>query len=390
MKMHSNKWLWSAIATTCLAAGASAQTPFLDNFDSYTVGSTINGQGGWHNWDGLVPPGVSKIEDNSTGFARSGHSVSIDATVIASYGNCSDLVHEFSGFTSGQSTMKVYAYSPSGNIDKWSFIVMNTYSIPGPYNWSVQLTMDPFAGTWTIDAGTVSTAQGALIADQWVEIRAQIDLTANLVEVFYNGTSCAPPYTWTGGVFNQGGGALNIAAVDLYHFPATVIPSGKEYWDDFGLTLGFPPTGPVTYCTAKTNSLGCSPSIGFVGTSSATLGSGFTVKTVQVINNKPGLYIYTNGGRAAVAFSGGLRCVAAPVKRSIAMNSGGNPPPNDCSGIYQLDFNAFAVGSLGGTPAAYLQVPGTVVDGQAWGRDNGFPAPNNATLSNGLEWTIGP
>ena len=255
MKMHSNKWLWSAIATTCLAAGASAQTPFLDNFDSYTVGSTINGQGGWHNWDGLVPPGVSKIEDNSTGFARSGHSVSIDATVIASYGNCSDLVHEFSGFTSGQSTMKVYAYSPSGNIDKWSFIVMNTYSIPGPYNWSVQLTMDPFAGTWTIDAGTVSTAQGALIADQWVEIRAQIDLTANLVEVFYNGTSCAPPYTWTGGVFNQGGGALNIAAVDLYHFPATVIPSGKEYWDDFGLTLGFPPTGPVTYCTAKTNSL---------------------------------------------------------------------------------------------------------------------------------------
>ena len=126
-----------------------------------------------------------------------------------------------------------------------------------------------------------------------------------------------------------------------------------------------PLSAAVEYCTAKINSLGCTPQIYGVGASSATAGAGFTINAMGVINNKPGLVIYTDGGQAATPFLGGTLCIGAPIRRSIGLSSGGNP-------------------------AAFLQSPGSAVSAQVWGRDNGFPAPNNVTLSDGLQFTVGP
>jgi subtilisin-like proprotein convertase family protein len=149
--------------------------------------------------------------------------------------------------------------------------------------------------------------------------------------------------------------------------------------------------GGTSYCTAKVNSLGCVPAIGASGAASATAGSGFLVTGSNVRNNKAGLLFYGTTGRAAIVFQGGTLCVKSPIKRTPASLSGGAPPPaNDCSGVYSIDMNCFAVGSCGGSPLPALTVPGTVVDCQWWGRDPGFAAPNNTTLTNGLEYTVGP
>jgi len=145
---------------------------------------------------------------------------------------------------------------------------------------------------------------------------------------------------------------------------------------------------PTAYCAAKLNSQNCIPVIGYTGLPSATAGAGFTIRAVNVINNKPGLLIYTAAGRTAVPFAGGLRCINTPIRRSIALSSGGSPPPNNCTGVYSIDMNAFAVGALGGHPSSSLTIQSTVIDVQFWGRDNGFPAPDNASLSDALEYTV--
>lgn len=146
--------------------------------------------------------------------------------------------------------------------------------------------------------------------------------------------------------------------------------------------------GLLVYCTPKFTANGCLPNISGSGQPSATATSGFTVQSVDMINNKPGILIYTNGGQASGPFQGGVLCIAAPVKRSIPLNSGGSPSGLDCSGIYSIDLNSYSHGLLGGNPAGFLLTPGTVVDTQFWGRDNGYAFPNNSMLSGGLQFSI--
>ena len=144
---------------------------------------------------------------------------------------------------------------------------------------------------------------------------------------------------------------------------------------------------PTVYCTAKLTANGCTPSIGSSGSASATAGSGFFVNGTNFINNKNCLLFYGVTGQASGPFQGGTICVQAPIKRTPGTNTFGNPPPNDCSGVPQIDMNAYAL-TAGALLA--LQVPGTVVNCQWWGRDPGFTAPNNTQLSNGLQYTVGP
>ena len=120
-----------------------------------------------------------------------------------------------------------------------------------------------------------------------------------------------------------------------------------------GNTGGGCPT-PTIYCTAKTTSSGCVPSIGFSGLP----GPLFVVRCFQVEPGQLGVLFYSTSGPAAIAFQGGTLCVVPPVNRMPVQHSGGFAT---CSGTYFQPMGG-VIGML---------APGTTVHCQHWFRDPG-------------------
>lgn len=153
-------------------------------------------------------------------------------------------------------------------------------------------------------------------------------------------------------------------------------------WDDFAFT---PAATSSFYCTAKTNSEGCTPIIGFTGALRASGGSACNVVASSVLSGKPGLLFYGKNGPAALPFQGGFLCIAAPRHRTGTVQNSGGGHPLDCSGTYSFDFNAWI--ASGADPAL---VAGQHVWLQYFSRDPGFAAPANSGFTGGLELVIAP
>lgn len=132
----------------------------------------------------------------------------------------------------------------------------------------------------------------------------------------------------------------------------------------FAISVGEP---WQSYCSAKTTSLGCAPSISASGTPGPAAGVPFVVRADPIPSQQAGVFFYGVNGPASTPFQGGTLCVALPVERTPVQNAGGNLPPlGDCSGSFALDFDAWI--SAGGDPTL---VPGATVNGQYWFRDGG-------------------
>ena len=132
----------------------------------------------------------------------------------------------------------------------------------------------------------------------------------------------------------------------------------------------------TVYCTAKLTSSGCTPSIGWSGTPSAS--GAFAVLASQVEPTQLGVLFYALNGPAALPFQGGFLCVQPPVKRLGLQGSGGSAA---CSGAFAVDFSAHV--AAGADPAL---VPGAQVWSQFWFRDAG--AASGTGLTNALQFTL--
>ena len=141
-------------------------------------------------------------------------------------------------------------------------------------------------------------------------------------------------------------------------------------------------TPTAVYCTAKINSQGCTPQCEFVGAPSLSVGDNFIVTATSVLNNKPGLLIWSLNP-TVIPFGGGTLCVGPLLHRTGIQFSGGNPPPSDCSGTYSFHFSQAYMASKALTP-------GVTVYCQYYSRDDGFAPPASIGLTDAVRFTVLP
>jgi hypothetical protein len=108
------------------------------------------------------------------------------------------------------------------------FILLSDYTDgAGDENlWAVQLRFD-------IDLGVVESEFDdktlPLVTDEWVEIRIEIDLNNDWMEMYYN-DELLHQKDWSAGPENTGNGIVNLSAVNLFSDTSTSV-----YFDDFVL-----------------------------------------------------------------------------------------------------------------------------------------------------------
>jgi hypothetical protein len=167
-------------------------------------------------------------------------------------------------------------------------------------------------------------------------------------------------------------------SLDLVSGAASLI-GGGGYSDLRGVE--FAGGGVAFFCTSKTSSLGCTPTLASSSATASKSGAPATMLGAGPVPGGPGLpgiLIYSkNPPIAPIATSFGLLCLGN-FARAGAFPSTPGGSAGTCTGGYS--WNAAAIAA--GTPTILV---GDVLRIQGWYRDPGFPPPGNANLTNGID-----
>lgn len=188
------------------------------------------------------------------------------------------------------------------------------------------------------------------------------------------GCATAPPAGYV-----LAGGDCNDSAPNVFPGAPEVCNGIDDDCD--GVVDGGAHSTVVRYCSAKVNSLGCSPTIDLIGTPSLSELDLAEVTARDVLNFRSGSMLW---GRAPAAkpFQGGLLCIAGPIARTPLQDSGGSTTGQDCSGTFSFQLTANFLGALGLEPGDELFV-------QYWSRDPGA-VPSMSSLTDALRFSICP
>jgi len=351
----------AALLAPILAGSASAQ--FADDLETYAVGSAIEGQGSWSNWDG----GSYSYNTVTGGLSSSGsQSLRIVGSNDPNCGFCSDTVSDLGGpYTSGQWTFSCKQYIPNefGGTTYW--IMLNQYAAAGPYSWSVQVPFNASTAVVTPDTNAAAVMQGPntipIVFDQWVELRAEIDLDNDVASLYYDGQLLVES-VWSIGVSTTGTATLQ--ALDLFPADQNV---GAVFYDDFKVEPGLGSPLDLFCDPANANSTGnpvtlAASSLSGPGVVHLEANGGpldqFGIFVVSATSVDPGIPV-----------SDGRLCVGAPIGRYTStagpgLNSIGR---FDASGTLVNLFGTSSTGTGFDVPAVLPSPPGGIINaGQTW------------------------
>ena len=187
---------------------------------------------------------------------------------------------------------------------------------------------------------------------------------------------------WTFTVFDDGNGPA------LYAGGSFTAAGGltSNYIAKWGTSLGG--TVPLNYCTAGQSAGGCQAEITACGTASASASSGFSIAASGVEGTKDGLFFFGTNGQQANPWGNGTsyQCVVPPVVRSPTMT--GTGMVGTCDGSFALDLNALWCPSC--PKPAKNPGMGAAVQTQLWYRDPASTSNQTTSLSDAVEFVVGP
>jgi hypothetical protein len=198
-----------------LCPGSFPTVPWYEDFDDYESGSGLHGSCGWKGWDD-DPAFDAPVTD---AIAHDGGNA-LEATGDA------DLVHEYPDDESdGGWSYSAWQYIPAdfesgggGSFAGTYFILLNSYE-DGNHadsDWSVQMQFDSNDGMLKVYYGNgINTIDVPYETDRWTRIQTIVDLDDDWTRIYYD-DELITEYSWTGGVLGDGGGALDIGAVDFF------------------------------------------------------------------------------------------------------------------------------------------------------------------------------
>jgi hypothetical protein len=148
------------------------------------------------------------------------------------------------------------------------------------------------------------------------------------------------------------------------------------------------PAAATLYCTAGTSASGCVALMSFAGIAGASAPNGFPVSVSSAEGAKVGLFFFGTYGRQANSWgnSTSFQCVVPPVTRCGLLFGTGTP--GACNGTFTQDLNSLwclTCPHPEKNPGA-----GTLVQAQFWYRDPWNTSNTATSLSDAVEFVVGP